>query len=147
MCFEQSTLSGLRIPSYIGEITCTGFNLGRLPPHIHKIRAVPVELSEMLAFEVDFDLTGGFLVSVETRLDIHAAELHDDLYEKDHDSCSSSGSGSEEEGSDLLEGLEEYRRQCRSAHDLTPPQFEAKEEAGIFCLYISSFIFFKINFF
>jgi hypothetical protein len=96
----------------------------------------------MLAFEVDFDLAGGFLVSFETRLDIHAAELQDDLFEKGPDSGSSSGSGlgsgSEEEVSDLLEGIEEYRRQCRSAHDLTPPQFEARDEPGIFCFYIRS---------
>lgn len=120
------------MPSYIGEITCTGFSLGRLPPHIYKIRAVPVELNEMLAFEVDFDFTGGFLVSVETRLDIHAAELQDDFFQKDPDSASRSGLGSEEEVSDLLEGLENYRRQCRSANDLMPSQFEEdKEEAGI----------------
>lgn len=84
----------------------------------------------MLAFEVDFDFTGGFLVSVETRLDIQAAELQDDFFQKDPDSASRSGS--EEEVSDLLEGLENYRRQCRSANDLMPSQFEEdKEEAGI----------------
>ncbi|KAJ4778385.1 Testis-expressed sequence 2 protein [Rhynchospora pubera] len=133
----QSNLSGLRTPSYIGEITCTGFSLGKLPPHIHKIRAVPVDLTEMLAFEVDVDFKGNFSVSVETRLDIHAAELHKDLFEKgpESDSCSGSNSGSgsvsgsEDEASDLLENLEHYRRQCRSAYDLAPTQSEAEVEA------------------
>ncbi|CAN6200409.1 unnamed protein product [Urochloa humidicola] len=51
----QRTLSNTRTPAYIGEITLAGLSLGELPPYLHRMRVVPLDLNELWAFEVDFD--------------------------------------------------------------------------------------------
>jgi hypothetical protein len=63
----QQTLSNTRTPAYIGEITLTDLNLGKLP--------LPPDLNVSWAFEVDFEYSSGIVLYIETRLEVQAPEL------------------------------------------------------------------------
>lgn len=93
----QRTLSNMRTPSYIGGVTCTGLDLGNLPPLIHKMRVLPVDLNEVWAMEVDIEYSGGIVLDVETRIEVCEQEL-----QKGNLGLSSTG----EAASDLIEGVD-----------------------------------------
>ncbi|KAK1441568.1 hypothetical protein QVD17_07569 [Tagetes erecta] len=73
----QATLSAIETPSYVGEIICTGVNLGNIPPYIHGIRVVPSELKEVVAMEIDIEYRGGVALDIETRLEVQELENSD----------------------------------------------------------------------
>uniref|UniRef100_A0A7N0TFF1 SMP-LTD domain-containing protein n=2 Tax=Kalanchoe fedtschenkoi TaxID=63787 RepID=A0A7N0TFF1_KALFE len=70
----QRTLSSLRTPSYIGEVSCTGVKPGDLPPCILAMRALPTDLNEICALEIDVMYCGGFVLDIETRLEVRELE-------------------------------------------------------------------------
>lgn len=71
----QRTLSNMRIPSYIGEITCTNIDLGSLPPYISAMRVLPSDMKEVWALEIDIQYSGEFVLDVETRLDVCESKM------------------------------------------------------------------------
>ncbi|URE48059.1 HhH-GPD superfamily base excision DNA repair protein [Musa troglodytarum] len=74
----QRTLSNMRAPSYIGEITCTGLDLDNLPPYVHRMRVFPMDLNEVWFMEVDIEYSGGIILNIETRLEVREPELQKD---------------------------------------------------------------------
>ncbi|KAL9673359.1 hypothetical protein QQ045_029615 [Rhodiola kirilowii] len=70
----QRTLSNLRTPSYMGVVSCTGVNPGDLPPCFLAMRALPTDLNEICAIEVDVMYSGGFILDIETRLEVRQLE-------------------------------------------------------------------------
>ncbi|KAG2614442.1 hypothetical protein PVAP13_4KG363901 [Panicum virgatum] len=109
----QRTLSNTRTPAYIGEITLAGLSLGKLPPYLHRMRVLPLDLNEMWAFEVDFEYSSGMLLHIETRLEIREPEL-----EKDIMSTSLKDDSNGDMGSDVLDSIEQYGNQLRSSEVL-----------------------------
>ncbi|KAL6591553.1 hypothetical protein ACP70R_050056 [Stipagrostis hirtigluma subsp. patula] len=119
----QRTLSNMRIPAYMGEITLADFSLGELPPYVHAMRVLPLDLNELWAFEVDFEYSGGILLNVETRLEVQEPELQKDIMK--------TSLGAESDGevnSDLLESIEQYGNQLRDSQD-SGFSAEKKDEA------------------
>jgi len=90
----------MRTPGFIAGVTCTGLDLGNLPPFIHKMRVIPVDLNEVWAMEVDIEYSGGIVLDVETRIEVYDQELQKDGLDNGLGLCSSA-----EETSDLLEGI------------------------------------------
>jgi hypothetical protein len=86
----------MRTPSYIGEVICTGVDPGNLPPYIHGMRILPMDMNEVWALEVDIEYSGGMLLDIETRLEVRELDFQKGM-------VSDPGSAS-----DLLEGLEFY---------------------------------------
>lgn len=89
----------MRTPSYIGEVLCTDIETGNLPPYIHGMRIVPQDMSEIWAFEVDVEYSGGAILDIETRIEAHELDLQNDI------------SNSEEVSPDLLEDFESLGKQ------------------------------------
>lgn len=108
------TLSNMRTPSYIGEVLCTDIETGNLPPYIHGMRIVPQDMSEIWAFEVDVEYSGGAILDIETRIEVHELYLQNDI------------SNSEEVSPDLLEGFEYFGKQL----NLSEGGNDASEEKG-----------------
>ncbi|CAN6279526.1 unnamed protein product [Urochloa humidicola] len=107
----QRTLSNMRTPSYVGEIVLTDFSLGELPPYVHAMRVLPLDLNELWAFEVDFEYSGGILLHIETRLEVQEPELQKDIMK--------SNFGADADGevdTDLLESIEQYGNQFKGSH-------------------------------
>ncbi|XXG60462.1 hypothetical protein AAC387_Pa04g2366 [Persea americana] len=99
----QRILSNMRTPSFIRRITCTGLNLGKLPPYIHNMRVLPMDMKEVWSMEVDLDYLGGVILYIETRLEVCEPDFQKGLV-----STSMEPSTAEEANSDLLEGFEYY---------------------------------------
>uniref|UniRef100_A0ACD5YYX1 Uncharacterized protein n=1 Tax=Avena sativa TaxID=4498 RepID=A0ACD5YYX1_AVESA len=119
----QRTLSSMRTPAYVGEITLTDFSLGKLPPYVHAMRVLPLDLNELWAFEVDFEYSGGILLHIETRLEVEEPELQKDLM-KNNFGTDSNG----EVDSELLESIEQYGNQFRGSRN-PDSSVDEKEEA------------------
>nr|BAK04177.1 predicted protein [Hordeum vulgare subsp. vulgare] len=119
----QRTLSSMRTPAYVGEITLTEFSLGKLPPYVHAMRVLPLDLNELWAFEVDFEYSGGILLDIETRLEVEEPELQKDLM-KTNFGTDSNG----EVDSELLESIEQYGNQFRGSQN-SVSSVEEKDEA------------------
>ena len=116
----------MRTPSYVGEITLTDFSLGELPPYVHAMRVLPLDLNELWAFEVDFEYSGGILLHIETRLEVQEPELQKDIMK--------SNFGADADGevdSDLLESIEQYGNQFKGSHTSASSAWE-KDETGLF---------------
>ncbi|RLM55376.1 testis-expressed sequence 2 protein-like isoform X1 [Panicum miliaceum] len=109
----QRTLSNTRTPAYIGEITLAGLSLGKLPPYLHRMRVLPLDLNEMWAFEVDFEYSSGILLHIETRLEIWEPEL-----EKDIMRTSLKDDSNGDMGLDVLDSIEQYGNQLRPSEAL-----------------------------
>ncbi|KAL5208449.1 hypothetical protein ABZP36_032884 [Zizania latifolia] len=119
----QRTLSSMRTPAYVGEITLADFSLGKLPPYVHAMRVLPLDLNELWAFEVDFEYSGGILLHIETRLEVQEPELQKDIMK--------SNFGTDPNGeveSDLLESIEQYGNQFRDSQN-SLSLVEEKDEA------------------
>ncbi|KAK2655556.1 hypothetical protein Ddye_008608 [Dipteronia dyeriana] len=102
----QRTLSNMRIPSYIGEVICTDIDIGNLPPYVHGLRVLPVDMNEVWAFDIEIEYSGGAVLDVETRLEVCELNAQKDIVGENLDS-SSVGDVS----SDLLEGFEYFGKQ------------------------------------
>lgn len=109
----------MRIPSYIGEVICTGLHLGNLPPYIHGMRVLPSDMNDILALEIDIEYCGGVVLDIETRVDVCDKDLAEGLE-------STSG---EEVTSDLLEGFEYIGNQLKLSEG-TAEKTEGKEEGS-----------------
>ncbi|KAJ3692962.1 hypothetical protein LUZ60_012057 [Juncus effusus] len=101
----KRTLSNARIPTYIKQIMCTSINLGSVPPFITKSRVLPMNLDELCALELEFEYSGGIKLNFETRLEIQEAELQKEILEGQN--------GNLEAGSELMEGMEQYRNDLK----------------------------------
>ncbi|XP_028783191.1 testis-expressed protein 2 [Neltuma alba] len=102
----QKALSSMRTPSYVGEIICTGFHTGSLPPCIVGMRVLPMEMSEVWGFEVDIEYSGGALLDIETRLEVGELDNAPGVEDSDADSRDAV-----DVSSDLLQGLEDLGKQ------------------------------------
>lgn len=102
----QRTLSNARTPSYVGEIICTGINIGSVPPYIHGMRLLPIDMNEVWAFEVDVEYSGGAILDVETRLEVIEPDLQNGIADTNIESDSAGNVSSE-----LLEGFEDLGKQ------------------------------------
>ncbi|KAG7944193.1 hypothetical protein I3843_15G087600 [Carya illinoinensis] len=121
----QRTLSSTRTPSYIGELICTAIDLGNLPPYIHGVRIVPMDMNEVWAFEVDIEYSGGVVLDIETRLEVRELDFQKGIVDSDPGSSSVG-----EISSDLLEGFEYFRRQLNSTGGIADAP-ESKEKDGL----------------
>lgn len=129
----------MRTPVYIGGVTCTDLDLGNLPPFIHKMRVLPVDLSEVWAVEVDIEYSGGIVLDVETRIEVCEQELQKDDLDK---SLGLSTAG--EINSDLPEGVD-YHGNHLGFPSTSANQMENRDEGGDKvgeCFYI--FFFFTL---
>lgn len=118
----QKILSNMRTPSYIGGVTCANLDLGNLPPYIHKIRVLPMDLTEVWAVEVEIEYLGGLLLDIETRIEVCEPELQEKFINN------SSEPNFNEETSSLLEGIEYYSNQLNSTAGLADQS--AKRDEG-----------------
>ncbi|CAN1166948.1 Testis-expressed protein 2 [Linum perenne] len=118
----QRTLWDMRIPTYIGEIICTNLHLGNLPPYIHGIKVLPVDMNDVWTWDVDVEYCGGVVLDIETRLEVCDPDLQKGIVDTNNES-SSGGDIS----SDLLEGFENYGKQLNIPEGTADTQ-EHKEE-------------------
>ncbi|KAK6148144.1 hypothetical protein DH2020_019056 [Rehmannia glutinosa] len=102
----QRALANMRIPSYIGEVTCTSLDLGTLPPHILAMRVLPSNINEVWSLEIDVEYMGGMVLDFETRLEIRELELEE---EETRFGTNTAG----EVTSGLLEGFEHLGEQLK----------------------------------
>ncbi|KAG5536072.1 hypothetical protein RHGRI_023752 [Rhododendron griersonianum] len=102
----QRTLSNMKKPSYIGELTCIGIDLGNLPPYISGMRLLPSGMNEVWAMEIDIQYSGGIVVDVATRLEVSELEFEERIVDTNLEP-----SPVEEVKKDLLEGFEYYGKQ------------------------------------
>ncbi|KAL0318721.1 UNVERIFIED_CONTAM: hypothetical protein Sangu_2028300 [Sesamum angustifolium] len=109
----------MRIPSYIGEVTCTSVDPGTLPPHILAMRVLPSDMNEMWALEIDFEYLGGAVLDIETRLEIRELESE----EETRFDTNTAG----EVTSDLLDGFEYLGKQLKLPED-TIQEMKQKDE-------------------
>ncbi|KAL9224348.1 hypothetical protein vseg_000391 [Gypsophila vaccaria] len=72
----QRTLTNMRTPSYIGEVICNDVDPGNLPPHIHGMRAIPTDMNDLWALEMDIEYSGGFVLYIEARLEAGELDSH-----------------------------------------------------------------------
>ncbi|RZC75188.1 hypothetical protein C5167_050667 [Papaver somniferum] len=97
----QRTLLNLRTPSYIGGVNLTGLDLGTLPPNIHGMRVLPMDMNEVWAIELDLEYSGGLVLDVETRLEVREPGFEKGIINKGLESDSVGRATS-----DLLEGFQ-----------------------------------------
>lgn len=121
----QRTLSNMRTPAYIGEITLTDLSLGKLPPYVRRMRVLPLDLNELWAFEVDFEYCSGILLHIETRLEVQEPELQKDIMKTTLKTDSNGDVNSE-----FLESIEHYGNQFRPSQVLDSAA-EDKDEADV----------------
>ncbi|MCD7450081.1 hypothetical protein HAX54_003499 [Datura stramonium] len=107
----QRTLSNIRSPSYIGEVTCAAVNVGDLPPYVHAMRVLPSDMNELWAFEIDVQYSGGAILDLETRLEVQDLDLHEG------DEASLDSSVVDDVNSDLLEGFENFSEQFKQSSE------------------------------
>ncbi|KAL3835336.1 hypothetical protein ACJIZ3_010072 [Penstemon smallii] len=116
----QRALSNMRIPNYIGEVTCTAVDPGTLPPRILAMRALPSNMNEVWALEIDVEYLGGTMLDIETRLEIRELESQGEETRLDTNSVG-------EVTTDLLEGFEYLGKQLKLSEE-TLDEIKQKEE-------------------
>lgn len=84
----QRTLSNMRTPTYVGEVLCSGIDLGSLPPYIHGMRVLPTDMNELWALEIDIEYSGGAVLDIETRLEVRELEYQKGLVDTNLESGS-----------------------------------------------------------
>ncbi|KAL6493426.1 hypothetical protein OROGR_032205 [Orobanche gracilis] len=108
----------MRIPSYIGEVTCKAVDPGSLPPHILAMRVLPSNMNEVWSLEIDVEYLGGMVLDCETRLEFRELEEEETRFGKN-----SAG----EVTSDLLEDFEYLGEQLKLSGE-TPDYIIQKDE-------------------
>lgn len=96
----------MRIPSYIGEVTCTAVDPGTLPPRILAMRVLPSDMNEVWSLEIDVEYLGGMVLDIETRLELRELET-------EGEETQFSGNSDREVDTDLLEGFEYLGEQLK----------------------------------
>lgn len=84
----QRSLSNMRLPTYIGEVTCIDVDTGNLPPYIHGMRAVPTDMNDVLAMEMDIEYSGGMVLYVEARLEVPELDSQNGLVDPNPEASS-----------------------------------------------------------
>ena len=84
-----------------------------------------MEMSEVWAFEVDIEYSGGALLEIETRLEVRELDLERGIEDSDPDS-----SNVEDVSSDLLEEFEYFGKQLNLA-DGSSDVKEPKEDGDL----------------
>ncbi|KAF3438428.1 hypothetical protein FNV43_RR21190 [Rhamnella rubrinervis] len=120
----QRTLSNMRIPSYLGEVICTDVDPGNLPPYIHSMRVLPMDMNEVWALEVDIEYSGGAVLGIETRLEVRELDPEKSIADSNPE-ANSVGDVS----SDILEGFEYFGKQLNLDEE-TSDALEQKGEAN-----------------
>ncbi|CAN6463322.1 unnamed protein product [Victoria cruziana] len=98
----QKSLSNIRTPSYVGGVTCSNLDLGNLPPYVHSMRVLPMDMNDVWIVEVDIEYSGGAVIYIETRLEVGAPD-----FQKGIIGASSESTSERDENTDFLEGLEQ----------------------------------------
>ncbi|KAL7138697.1 hypothetical protein ABFS83_09G000200 [Erythranthe nasuta] len=108
----QRALSNIRIPNYIGEVTCTAVDPGTIPPRILAARVLPSDMNEVWSLEIDVEYLGGMLLNFETRLEIRELEFEGEetRFQVNTDN---------EVTSDLLESFEYLGKQLNLSEDIS----------------------------
>lgn len=117
---RQRALSNMRIPSYIGEVTCTAVDPGALPPRILAMRVLPSDMNEVWSLEIDVEYLGGMVLDIETRLEIRELEF-------EGEETRFNGNTAGEVTSDLLEGFEYLGKQLKLSKE-TIDDIQQKDE-------------------
>ncbi|XP_068640208.1 uncharacterized protein [Aristolochia californica] len=104
----QRALFNMRIPSFIGAISCTGFDMGNLPPYFRNMRVLPMAINEVWVMEIDIEYSGGAVLDVETHLEVCEPE-----FQKGIEQTSTDPTSAGDATSDLLEGFEYYGEQLK----------------------------------
>ncbi|GMH21982.1 hypothetical protein Nepgr_023825 [Nepenthes gracilis] len=118
----QRSLSNMRIPSYIGEMTCTDLDPGNLPPYIHAMRAVPTDMNDVWAVEMDIEYSGGMVIYIKARLEVGELDSQNGTV---HPNVESSSDG--EVTKALLEGFEHLEQELK----LSGTAFDSTEQMDI----------------
>ncbi|KAG8378585.1 hypothetical protein BUALT_Bualt07G0000900 [Buddleja alternifolia] len=116
----QRSLSDMRIPSYIGEITCTDLDPGTLPPRILAMRILPSDMNEVWSLEIDLEYSGRMVLDIETRLEMRELEFEGG---EAHFDTNTAG----EVTSDLLEDFEYLGKQFKLSEE-TINEIRQKDE-------------------
>lgn len=109
----QRMLSNMRTPSFIGELTCTDVDSGHLPPYIHGMRAVPTDMTDFWALELDIEYSGGAALHIEARLE--------ELDLKNNTALDTAGSSFDGVTKDLLEGIEHLEEDLKLSGESNIP--------------------------
>lgn len=117
----QRALSTMRIPSYIGEVTCTAVDPGTLPPRILAMRVLPSDMNEVWSFEIDVEYIGGMVLDIETRLELRELELEGEETRLNENSDGGVTS-------DLLEGFEYLGEHLRLPEETIDEGYHDKDE-------------------
>ncbi|XP_058097771.1 uncharacterized protein LOC131242861 [Magnolia sinica] len=107
----QRMLSNMRTPNYVGGITCTNLDIGNLPPYIHNIRVLPMDMNEVWAMEADIEYSGAAIMYIEMRLEVREPDFQKGLANTSMDE------GAGEAAADLFEGIERYKDQLKLSRD------------------------------
>lgn len=122
----QRTLSNMRTPSYIGELTCTDVDPGNLPPYILAMRAVPTDMSDLWALEMDVEYSGGVALDIEARLEMRELDFYNGVVNSNAESSSVA-----EVTPDLLEDFKHLEDELRlSDGAVNSPEKEAENHKG-----------------
>lgn len=119
----------MKKPSYIGELTCIGIDLGNLPPYISGMRLLPSDMNEVWAMEIDIQYSGGIVLDVATRLEVSELEFEECIRD-----TNLVPSPVEELKKDLLEGFEYFGKQLElseGADGATKRMDEADPKQGV----------------
>ncbi|KAF3781476.1 Testis-expressed sequence 2 protein [Nymphaea thermarum] len=108
----QKALSNIRTPSYVGGVTCSNLDLGNLPPYVHNMRVLPMDMNDVWTVEVDIEYSGGAVLYIETRLEVGAPD-----FQKGIIGASLEPNSERDANTDLLEGLEELGDQLGLSQD------------------------------
>jgi len=122
----QRTLSNMRTPSYIGELTCTDVDPGNLPPYILAMRAVPTDMSDLWALEMDVEYSGGVALDIEARLEMRELDFYNGVVNSNSESSSVA-----EVTSDLIEDFKHLEEELRlSEAAVSSTEKEAGDHRG-----------------
>lgn len=101
----------MRIPNYIGEVTCTAVEPGTLPPRILAARVLPSDMNEVLSLEINVEYLGGMVLQFETRLEIRELEFEGEETRFEMNTAN-------EVTSDLMEGFECLRKELKLSEEM-----------------------------
>ncbi|XP_042012459.1 testis-expressed protein 2-like [Salvia splendens] len=118
----QRALSNMRIPSYIGEVTCTAVDPGTLPPRILAMRVLPSDMNEVWSMEMDVEYLGGMVLDIITRLELRELEVEEEKTRLN-------GNGDGEVPSDLLEGFEDLGKQLKLGEETNTEGYHDTDDA------------------
>lgn len=110
----------MRIPNYIGEVTCKAVDPGTLPPRILAMRVLPSDMNEVWSLEIDVEYLGGMVLDIETRLEIRELEI-------EGEETRYNGNTAGEVTSELLEGF--YLGKQLKLSEETIDDIQRKDEA------------------